>query len=358
MNRIANYCAAPLGIAYRALAHLSVKKIVTVALVAFAIMYGSPYQAPPLNQVMLKSTPCNPFSSEPIRLDGAKIMGANNQTLCFFKNRPDLHPGDRLAQRIDSDGFFGIPCLEKIAIQIGDRTIRGICSHAVDNATDLRSSDFPSKMGEFSILDVQKMALLDVLLGNTDRHLANALIQGDRLIPIDHDAAAMGRIFLNAHWLTTSEPFVNKEFQEHGRYLRSFWIKSHALERGDHFQQINAPVDLQIVNWINHFDIEMRAADLLNQLDQSEADYIRLHVLLLKEVIGVRGHTFAEFVRFQQEGLFEEALRAARDVCIAAFPPSEISRRASPSSKEAFRRKFFIEFPNQLRASLNRAELS
>lgn len=308
-----------------------------MACVAFAVMGRSPlFQAP----VMSKGATCSPFSSEPTRIVGErplKIVGANNKTLCFFKERPDLSLGDRLVQRIDSDGFFGVPCLQKIELESEDKTRRGICSHAVENATDLRSFDIASKMGDFPTLDVQKMDLLDILLGNTDRHAANALVQGDRLIPIDHDAVAMGRIFLDLHSLTSSESLVYGEFMDNGRYFRSFWIQDHANRGVEPFKQIKAPVERQIVNWINNFDFETRAADLLKELDQSEADYIRLHLILLKEIIGKRGHTFAEFVKFQQNGLFEEALRAARDV--------------SPST-EAFRAKFFEEFRKQLQKLL------
>lgn len=295
------------------------------------------------------------FSKEPHAVDintlRLPVLYNGNEKICVFKQSyphfSSLHPGDQWASYLDAEGTFEVPCWREMTIKSNGTGLRhGICVQYVppevakETGYDLRN--IPSK-------ELQKMALLDVIIHNWDRSLGhNFLVGRNKLIPFDHDLADVQ----DAIDLTKIP-----RRRERGRYKPAFLTA--ACYRGPHggnggkllsAAQIQEKLDPELASWLNGFKIETA----YTLFPPSQVDGVRLRLDSLREILIVREKTIFDYFQYVEKGLLAKAFENAHDQVHdrsvlecweLRYPPQKL--------EEKIRTEFFEAYAIELRALLD-----
>ncbi len=92
---------------------------------------------------------------------------------------------DAYVQTLDPGGFFDLPPVHKVILDHGEGPVEGWVQQWLE--PNLRPPDDRQSLTD----EIQKLAVLDVLLANPDRHLQNLIIREGKWVPIDHNLTVL-----------------------------------------------------------------------------------------------------------------------------------------------------------------------
>ncbi len=117
------------------------------------------------------------------------LKAKDGEFIGIFRTLATGGASEAMVALLDSHGFFGFPPVVRIKIKTPTQSLEGyIQKYEKPSATD-----WPSQKKQF-IQELQKLIILDLLIGNLDRHDGNVLAFRGRLIPIDHNFSLLGEI--------------------------------------------------------------------------------------------------------------------------------------------------------------------
>lgn len=189
-------------------------------------------------------------------------------------------------------GFSGVPttCLVSVDRKLiypnslPGSTMKGSLQQLV--AHESSSEDYGGSI--FKIRDVERIALLDLRLFNTDRHGGNMLVTNDKsLIPIDHGLCLPDVRELGEAWFE--------------------WL---------HWEQCKSVLSEEAMEWLQSIDIEKDAA-ILHRLNIRPEAIMTLYVTtcLLRRAV-LRGWTLYEIGKFVQRPSFDVDSRSGLEQLI------------------------------------------
>lgn len=184
-----------------------------------------------------------------------------------FRNLASGGAAEAEIQLIDSKGFFDLAPAALIRVETSEYSYEGY----IQRFEKASAFELPTTKGSF-IQQLQKVVILDLLIGNGDRHFGNLLAIQGKLIPIDHNISLLE----NAYSITA----VGIKLDDVIPIARLFSLVNEPLWLRPSFKEmLDQPWTFQSYSFIQNFNAAEAVSELQRKFDLPRERLIIIEVL-------------------------------------------------------------------------------